>query len=117
MSPRGFISMLFCLAPGACLQPMSSTMDTTRTPADFACSVTVLGPGPGRAATPGLEPAWYMVEADMGLRARDGRREARTAVPPRVRVMESQRMDELWRLLADAGIIAAPPAGEMLGEE
>lgn len=114
--PRALV-LLLCLPLCACLQPRSTTIDTARTPADFACSVTVLGAGPGREAAPGQEPAWYLVEADRVLRAWAGRRQPRTALPQRVRVIPATSMDQLWRLLADSGIVAAPPAGELLGEE
>lgn len=116
MAPFRAIILLFSAASlvGACgsLTPAESRVreevpDVGRLPPDFAVSATLLLPGD--VAAPGaptwVRPAWYVVEADGRLRAREGVRSPAATLPPLVRQLRYEDVRELWSTVRAGGLM------------
>lgn len=82
--------------------------DFGRLPPDFAVSVTVIVPGNARdpRAPAWVTPAWYVVEADGQLRAREGVRTPEQSIPPLVRHLRHEEVAELWSTVRAGGLEA-----------
>jgi hypothetical protein len=86
--------------------------DLGKFPPDFAVSVTLLLPG--NAAEPGapawVTPAWYVVEADGRLRAREGVRTLASSLPPLVRQLRHEEVAQLWSTVRAGGLVSGQDA-------
>lgn len=84
------------------------TVDYGRFPPDFSVSVTLILPGDARdpKAPAWVTPAWYVVEPDGQLRAREGVRWAEQAIPPLVRHLRHEEVAELWSTIRAGGLVA-----------
>lgn len=84
------------------------SVDFGRFPPDFAVSVTLILPGDARdpKAPPWVTPAWYVVEPDGQLRAREGVRSAEQSIPPLVRHLRHEEVAELWSTIRAGGLVA-----------
>lgn len=82
------------------------TLSVAQMPPDFAISVTLLTPGGVRDqnAPPWLTPAWYVVEADGQLRAREGVRLPASPMPPLVRQLRHEEVSQLWSTVRAGGL-------------
>lgn len=78
-------------------------------PRDFAVSVAVTNP------VAGLEPAWYIVEADGTFRAALGAPTPRSPIPPRVRTLTPGARLAVWRAVKQARWI--PGRDEAMADE
>lgn len=80
--------------------------DIGRVPPDFAVSATLLLPGDTAAAgsRAWVQPAWYVVEADGRLRAREGVRTSSATLPPIVRQLRYEEVRELWSTVRASGL-------------
>lgn len=112
---RAFIMVLsasFMLGACGSLTPAESRMreevpDVGRLPPDFAVSATLILPGDvATLGTPAwVRPAWYVVEADGRLRAREGVRTPAATLPPLVRQLRYEDVRELWSTARAGGLI------------
>lgn len=82
------------------------SVDLSRIPPDFAVSVTLLLPGDVRdpKAPAWVRPAWYVVEADGQLRAREGARSALSPIPPLVGRLRHEDVAQLWSTVRAGGL-------------
>lgn len=111
--PIAVVAISATLVLSACgsLTPAESRVreeapDVGRVPPDFAVSVTLLLPGdvPSPGAPTWVRPAWYVVEADGRLRAREGVRRPTATLPPLVRQLRYEDVRELWSTVRAGGL-------------
>lgn len=91
----------------SCAAPLPPASDGA--PPDFSVSVTVLAPDSAASGPRSLRPARYILEPDAVLRAAVGPGTSVTTFPPPMRQLTPAQVDELWRLVMEAGYLQSDP--------